>query len=106
MQQLERLAVPVAMYDVEQTDPTKKLLAVFSSLSVAGRYVYNTRSGYEGKNLQSYVVKKHKMLKNRFGRVLCFRNASVKQMELMKGSGYVILDSTLQKNTVSLLNER
>jgi hypothetical protein len=81
-------ATPVALYDCAN----KALVAVFSSIMVTARYVFDSRSAAHMKSVSKYLKHKHRMVHNRFSRVVCFRYATKRQSELLGGGTHIILD--------------
>lgn len=86
-------AVCISMYDVAN----KQLVAVFSSIIIAARYVYDSRAEKHTEGISRYIRHKYRMNHNRFGRVICFRHATLKQQELLEGKTHVILDETFDR---------
>jgi hypothetical protein len=85
--------VSISMYDTAN----KKLVAVFSSIIIASRYVFDSRAEKHTETIARYIRHKYRMNHNRFGRVVCFRHATVKQQELLAGGTHIILDELFDR---------
>jgi len=71
----------VTVYDIED----KKLVLLFSSGLACSKYtdIYG---------LSAYIKKKNRCKKNKFNRLICFRYATIKQLELLNGETMACFD--------------